>query len=84
MKVILNILAGGGGLLLATIPLEKVGVVYLDSLHKVNLYVKEKIHALVLYVSFFTGKSIVQSSCLIRRKSERWCDALKHCTGCLC
>lgn len=37
MKVILNILAGGGGLLLATIPLEKVGVVYLDSLHKVKL-----------------------------------------------
>lgn len=83
MKVILNILAGGG-LLLATIPLEKVGVGLLDSLHKVKLNVKEKIYALVLYVSFFTGKSILQSSCLIRRKSERWCNALKYYTRYLC
>lgn len=53
MKDIFNILAGGGGLLLATIPLEKVGVVYLDSLHKVNLYVKEKIKLYTLYIYIY-------------------------------
>lgn len=49
MKVIFNILAGGG-LLLATIPLEKVGVGLLDSLHKVKLNVKEKIKLYTLYI----------------------------------
>ena len=52
MEDIFNILAGGG-LLLATIPLEKVGVVYLDSLHKVKLYVKEKIKLYTLYIYIY-------------------------------
>ena len=49
-------------MLLATIPLEKVGVVYLDSLHKVNLCVKEKITKIPkiskLHLEFINGKNI--------------------------
>lgn len=57
MKDIFNILAGGG-LLLATIPLEKVGVVYLDSLHKVKLNVKEKIKLYTLYIYIYQHYAI--------------------------